>query len=258
MNDPALTPSSAETMLELTAGVELLCLDAGNVVIFLDHARLARVVTACGFPAGAEQLKASEGYAKRAAERGDVTEVPFAFEGLPGARHWGLNMATLLRDAGVPTSALTSVLNAVWLEHAELNLWNQVPAELPAALAAFRAKGGKTVLISNSEGMLEQLFASMPVRAQLDLLLDSGVVGIEKPDPRIFEMALGHFGLGKHQALHLGDTFLTDILGARAAGVRHALIDPFDQYQGMHPDVPRVPSAAAVAQALTRTRSTPS
>jgi putative hydrolase of the HAD superfamily len=255
MSPVALTSASAETMLALTTGVEFLCLDAGNVVIFLDHARLARVVTGCGFAVDAAQLIASEGFAKRAAEHGNVADVPFAYAALPGARPWALNMATLLRDAGVPGPELSSVLDAVWREHAALNLWNQVPEGLAEALSAYRAQGGKTALISNSEGMLEQLFAPMPVRAQLDLLLDSGVVGIEKPDARIFEMALAHFGVRPDQALHLGDTFLTDILGARAAGLRYALIDPFDQYQGKHADVPRVPSAAAVAQALTRTSS---
>ena len=52
------------------------------------------------------------------------------------------------------------------------------------------------------------------------------------------------------RALHLGDVFATDILGARAAGLRHALIDPHGHYAGRHLDVPRVPGVVEVACAI--------
>jgi FMN phosphatase YigB (HAD superfamily) len=50
--------------------------------------------------------------------------------------------------------------------------------------------------------------------------------------------------------LHLGDVVATDVVGARAAGLRAALLDPFGHYVGQHPDVPRVPSVAEVARAI--------
>jgi FMN phosphatase YigB (HAD superfamily) len=73
---------------------------------------------------------------------------------------------------------------------------------------------------------------------------------VEKPDPRIFEHALTPYGIAPHAALHLGDTFATDIAGGRAAGVRVALIDPYEHYVDRHLDVPRVPGAVEVAKAI--------
>ena len=54
---------------------------------------------------------------------------------------------------------------------------------------------------------------------------------------------------------HLGDIFATDVLGARAAGCRHALIDPFGHYEGLHADVVRVQGVVPVADALTTARA---
>jgi FMN phosphatase YigB (HAD superfamily) len=55
--------------------------------------------------------------------------------------------------------------------------------------------------------------------------------------------------------LHLGDNFVTDVGGARAAGLRVALIDPFGHLAGRHTDVPRVSGVSEVADAIARTRA---
>ena len=124
-----------------------------------------------------------------------------------------------------------------------------------AALDDIRARGVKVAIISNSEGMLERLFTDLDVLRHFDLVVDSGKVGVEKPDPRIFRVALDRFGVSPEHALHLGDMFSTDILGARAAGIRHALIDPYRHYAGRHLDVPRVPGVVEVARAIGAQRA---
>ena len=118
-----------------------------------------------------------------------------------------------------------------------------------------RARGVKVAIISNSEGMLERLFTDLGVLGHFDLVVDSGKAGIEKPDPRIFEIALERFGVPASRALHLGDMFATDVLGARAAGIRTALIDPYQHYAGRHAEVPRVPGVVEVARTVEALRS---
>jgi putative hydrolase of the HAD superfamily len=113
-----------------------------------------------------------------------------------------------------------------------------------------RARGVHVAIVSNSEGMLEPLFAKLGILRHFDAVLDSGKLGVEKPDPRIFEAALARFGVPASRSLHLGDTYATDVLGARAAGLRTALIDPHGHYEGRHPDVPRVAGVVEVAQAI--------
>jgi putative hydrolase of the HAD superfamily len=92
------------------------------------------------------------------------------------------------------------------------------------------------------------------VRPHIDLLLDSGTIGVEKPDRRIFDMARDAFGAGENETLHLGDSIATDVLGADAAGIRVALIDPHGHTTGRRPDVPRVSGVVDVARALAATR----
>ena len=64
--------------------------------------------------------------------------------------------------------------------------------------------------------------------------------------------ALQRAGVAPDEVLHVGDTFSTDVVGARAAGMRAVLLDPFGHYEGAHLDVPRVESVAAVADSLVR------
>jgi putative hydrolase of the HAD superfamily len=58
------------------------------------------------------------------------------------------------------------------------------------------------------------------------VVLDSFVVGIEKPQPAIFHRALDALGVPAGQTLHVGDTGWADVAGARAAGVRPVHLDP--------------------------------
>ena len=240
---------------DLVRDVELLCLDAGNTVIFLDHARLADLVRATGHEVLAEVLVRTEGEAKTLAETGDLLDVPWKYRDRPGAVGWGRMVGTIALRGGLEASKVPALLDAAWPLHEQTNLWSKVPEGLGAALDGMRARGVKVAIISNSEGMLERLFTDLGVLGHFDLVVDSGKAGIEKPDPRIFEIALERFGVPAARALHLGDMFATDIVGARAAGIRCALIDPFQHYAGRHAEVPRVPGVVEVARAIEALRS---
>jgi HAD superfamily hydrolase (TIGR01549 family) len=238
----------------LVRDVDLLCLDAGNCVIFFDHARLARLGTAAGFTLDAATLVRTEGEAKLAHERGEMQGVAWSARHLPGARGWGDMMATMLHLAGVPLEALPRFLTTLWEEHVAMNTYSVVPVGFAPAMERVRAAGVKVAIVSNSEGMLEKLFADLGILRHFDLVVDSGVVGVTKPDPRIFQIALDHFAIDADRALMLGDTFATDIAGARAAGMRAALVDPFGHMEGRHRDVMRVPGVVEVAEAIAGAR----
>lgn len=88
-------------------------------------------------------------------------------------------------------------------------------------------------IVSNSNGTVEdQLLATAVCQTgpgegvQVGVVLDSHVVGIDKPDPRIFQLALDRLGVQPEEAVHVGDTVLADIDGARAAGIRPLHLDP--------------------------------
>lgn len=239
---------------ELARDVDLLCLDAGNTVIFLDHARLAAIVAGVGYDVPAEVLVRCEGEAKALAETSELIDVGWRYRARPGAAAWGRMVGSIAKLAGLDAAKVPALLDAAWPLHETKNLWCLVPAGLGDALDSIRALGVKVAIISNSEGMLDGLFAELGVLGHFDIVVDSGKVGVEKPDPRIFHIALERFGVPAGRALHLGDMFATDILGARAAGVRSALIDPYEHYAGRHADVPRVPGVVSVARAIERAR----
>jgi HAD superfamily hydrolase (TIGR01509 family) len=247
---------SSTVSLDLVRDVDLLCLDAGNTVIFLDHAHLADLVRATGHEVLAEVLVRTEGEAKALAETGGLLDVAWKFRDRPGAAAWGRMVGTIALRAGLDIAKVPELLDTVWPIHEQTNLWCKVPDGLGAALDAMRARGVKVAIISNSEGMLTRLFADLGVLQHFDLVVDSGKVGIEKPDPRIFEIALQRFAVPASRALHLGDMFATDIVGARAAGIRCALIDPFQHYAGRHAGVPRVPGVVEVARTIEALRTT--
>ncbi len=238
----------------LYEGVDLLCLDAGNTVIFLDHPRLEAWLSARGLSAPAARLIVAEGEAKRLQETGELLPFAWAGEDAPGARGWGAMVGTTIARAGVGADAAEGLLSDLWNEHVRWNLFSRVPEGLGDALDAMRGTGVPVAIVSNSEGMLDDLFGALGIAKHFDAVLDSGKLGVEKPDPRIFQAALARFGVPAGRALHLGDTYATDIAGAHAAGLRAALIDPYGHYEGRHESVPRVASVVSVARAIAAQR----
>jgi FMN phosphatase YigB (HAD superfamily) len=58
-----------------------------------------------------------------------------------------------------------------------------------------------------------------------DVVLDSADEGVEKPDPRFFEIALERSGAQASTTIHVGDLYYVDVVGARNAGLRAVLLD---------------------------------
>jgi putative hydrolase of the HAD superfamily len=65
---------------------------------------------------------------------------------------------------------------------------------------------------------------------------------VEKPDPRLFEIALDRSGARRDTTIHVGDLYQVDVVGARAAGIRGVLLDQPGLYERV--DCPRVRSLA--------------
>ncbi|CAN5568352.1 hypothetical protein BH09MYX1_BH09MYX1_24440 [soil metagenome] len=242
--------------------VDLLSLDAGNSVIFLDHARLARFASEAGFVVSAERLIVTEGEAKRmTGDPASMVDPPWQERRAPGAAGWGRMVATMLARANdgrpIAEAALAALVSRIWESHVDHNFWSVVPEGFVEAIADLRRTGVKTAIVSNSEGMLDRLFSKLGIADCFDAVIDSGRVGVEKPDAEIFRIACERTGTTAARALHLGDTYTTDVVGARNAGIATALIDPYAHYEGLYPDVERVAGVVSVARAITAARATP-
>jgi HAD superfamily hydrolase (TIGR01549 family) len=135
---------------------------------------------------------------------------------------WHELMATLLRGAGV--AAPEPHVEWLWTEQRRANLWRKPMPEM-VELARELARGGAIVgVLSNSEGTLAELFVEIGIADPFRAIIDSGVFGISKPDPRIFAHALQRLGVQDTdkgpRPIHIGDSWPADVGGARNAGWR--------------------------------------
>src|SRR5205085_1287070 len=87
------------------------------------------------------------------------------------------------------------------------------------------ARGHVVAVLSNSEGRLAELFEEIRIADAFVAIVDSGRVGIEKPDPRIFEHTLAAVG-ASGPGIHIGDSWAADVAGARGAGWRAIWFGP--------------------------------
>lgn len=92
-------------------------------------------------------------------------------------------------------------------------------------LRQLRARGLRLVVCSNWDCSLPQVLASTGLLELADGVVASAVVGADKPAPIVFERALELCGCTPAEALHVGDSPVADVQGARALGMRAVLID---------------------------------
>jgi len=95
-----------------------------------------------------------------------------------------------------------------------------------AQLRRLRAAGVRLGIVSNANGHLEAELLRHRICsrdgtdcAAVDVVIDSAVVGVEKPDPAIFALALEALGLSAEHCVYLGDSVYFDVRGAQAAGI---------------------------------------
>jgi HAD superfamily hydrolase (TIGR01509 family) len=107
------------------------------------------------------------------------------------------------------------------------NLWDLVPADVPAALTQLGARY-RLGVVSNSNGTVRAKLARIGLAHHFETIVDSAEEGIEKPDPRIFAIALDRMGVAAAETAYVGDLYHVDVVGAEAAGLTPFLLDPLD------------------------------
>ena len=202
--------------------------DAGNTLVHLDHARVAEI-------AGPGLDEAAVWRGDRAVRTNAVLLGQLAGGHLESWRHY---MEFALSAAGLEPEAAANAASRVFQAHLQRNLWRRVPPDVAPTLRHLRAAGYKVGVISNAEGTVEQLLTEVGLAGLLDFIIDSHLVGLEKPDPRIFELGLERAGTEPSRTLYVGDIYSVDVLGARGAGLDAALLDTFGVYRDV--DCPRL------------------
>jgi HAD superfamily hydrolase (TIGR01549 family) len=213
--------------------IDTLFLDAGGVLVFPNWNRVSDALARHGVQVSADTLATAEFRAKRRLDLGDTIGATNDSQ-----RGW-LYFHLTFDEAGVaPSAATDAALDELGSYHQRENLWESVPGDVPPTLKRLRDLGLKLVVVSNANGRLRHLFDRVGLADSVDVLFDSHEEGVEKPDPRLFHIALEKARGRADTTLHVGDLYNVDVVGARSAGLHAMLLDVAGLYDGY--DCPRI------------------
>jgi len=198
--------------------------DAGNTLLRMNYATIAAELARHGAAVTADALERAEWRARvrldpeLAAARGASTERRTTAD-----RY----LRYALDEAGVTDEAVIAAVTA-WHRgyNAPVGVWDATDPGAAAALTLAREGGVRAAVISNSNGSVRSILDRLGLLSSMEFVLDSSEVGVEKPDPRIFRLALERARLAPDEAVYVGDIYSVDVLGARAAGMGAVLLDP--------------------------------
>jgi HAD superfamily hydrolase (TIGR01509 family) len=217
-------------------------LDAGGVLLHPNWWRVSDALAEQGVSVSPETLIHADPRARR-----QLDDLQVIGATTDASRGW-LFFDLVLERAGIPRSdATAAALERLHRYHTASNLWEYVPDTVVPALAALRKRGLTLVVVSNANGTLRAHMNRLGLTERFDHILDSADEGVEKPDPRFFEIALARSGARKETTIHVGDLYYVDVMGARGAGLRGVLLDE----AGLRPDAD-CPRVATLDELVTR------
>ncbi len=131
-----------------------------------------------------------------------------------------------LLDAGVdlPRSQLVSAAHALYGWYQRPEQWQPYP-DVVEALQRARERGLVQGVVSDWGTDLVPMLHAHELTHHLDFVVASAAMGTAKPHPDIFRYALDRARLRADEVLYVGDSYISDVLGARALGITAVLID---------------------------------
>jgi putative hydrolase of the HAD superfamily len=224
--------------------------DAGNTLIYPRVEELAEDLTKQGYAATAEDFFAAERAGK---QKLDEWLWPQIRQGTVPRTidhyYWFEYLKALMLRVGAPEPEHERLMRHVGKGFGDITLWSRVLPETPPFLAKLRAQGYYLGVISNSIGTMEQQLGRVNLAHYFNAIFDSALVGVEKPHPEIFRVALERAGVKAGETVFVGDTNATDMGGAYLAGLRGVLIDRVGAYP--HAESPRITSLPELQRFLT-------
>ncbi len=219
--------------------VRAIFFDAGNTLVFPRLEELAQDLTAQGFSATVEDFYAAERSGK---SKLDEWLWPQIRSGrLPSTVdyvYWTEYLRALMERVRAPVEARETLIRRLAEGFKDIRLWSRVFPETSLYLEALHAQGYFLGVISNSMGAMEEQLRHVGLGRHFDTILDSAIVGVEKPHAEIFQLALARAGIEASEAVFVGDLYSTDVGGARRAGLHGVLMDRVGAYP--HADCPRI------------------
>jgi len=221
-------------------------LDVGGVFFVPEHDRILGAFMRAGFTPPGEILDRAHFEGARQFPMEDP---------LDWAPAWQQYLDGYITACGVPDELREDVHEHLDSEFADAALWMREFPGSRAGLAELADAGARLGVVSNADGLIGQRLAEQGVLqvgpgigVEVECVIDSGAVGVMKPDPRIFYLALDAMGLTPEDAWYVGDMPGIDVAGACKAGIRPVLMDPYSLH--LDEDYDRVASLHELAERI--------
>jgi putative hydrolase of the HAD superfamily len=201
---------------------DALTLDVGGVFVVPHHARLRDALSAAGLCVDPDTFWDGHYLAMHAV---DADQSP--------AESFDTYVAAFCHHVGYRDREHVAAVAALEPLFGPSGLWTSPLVESVTALAALHAAGIQMAVVSNADGTVAEILERVGVcqagpgpLVPVETIVDSGALGVSKPDPAIFAPALAALGTEPGRTLHVGDSVHFDVRGAQAAGMLAAHFDP--------------------------------
>ena len=234
-------------MISTLSRPQAVLLDVGGILHHPDHQRIRDALVRGGFSAGPIDFDRAHYAGAIAFTRRDVD--------VSWRMYWRRYLDAYVDVCGVPVELRPEVHRHLDSEFAVAALWSRIIPGSAEGLRALAATGVRLGVVSNADGTVQERLAEQGLLqvgpgpgVVVECVIDSGAVGVSKPDPRIFRIALEAMQLAPDEAWYVGDTPAIDVEGARAGGLMPIVMDPYGLQEGA--DYARVRSLSELAALL--------
>ena len=211
--------------------------DVGNTLLFPNRAKMLAPVSSTRHPT-LEQWQALERRTKQQFDQGMQSgRVDHGF-------WWSFHtylLEALGEDMGIRNALVENTRNSA--------NWDQILRGTRDALLRI-GQNFRIGVISNADGGIGRVLSRCGIADCFESVTDSGIVGFEKPHPKIFAAALEAMQARPDESLYVGDVYSVDYVGARNAGMQAVLFDVAGAYRDRK--LPRVESMEQLETSLTR------
>jgi len=195
--------------------------DVGSTLLFANRDRMLQPLYERGIVPSEKDLRALECIVKN--EFDDILE----HDGRADHGFWDMFYMRLFEKHQLTDEPLRQRLIANTRNSSN---WDQMRPGTREALERI-AQRHQIAVISNADGKIAELLGRCGIADCFRTITDSGIVGHEKPHPRIFETALASVGAQPAESLYVGDVYAVDYRGATGAGMEAVLFDVCGAYR---------------------------
>ncbi len=218
----------------------MLFFDAGNTLVFPDRDRTFAPLAARGITVTESQIYAAE----RAGRQFRDSVPPEQLSRDIDREYWAFHFRSLLGPDADP-QLVTELFES---SHHAAN-WTRVLPGTREALLNLK-NDYRLAVISNSDGTMANLIASVGLGDCFEFVIDSSKVGYQKPHPEIFRTALKTANVEPHESVYIGDIYSIDYTGSTAVGMHAILMDPYGTYSSN--GLPRVTQLSDLRPLLSK------